>query len=137
MIGIGFAAGMTQAQKLLRVAGFIIILGLLLGLSYCQGRTDGKNVVKLENEKARNEALRRAFTAGEKAAETRLADQRRQLEAEKKYEQVIAAAPGGRNSPASIALGCERLRRAGFGDSVLPVECRPSGGNGAKAQAGN
>lgn len=128
MIGIGFAAGMTQAQKLLRIAGFIIILGLLLGLSYCQGRTDGKNTIRLENEKARNAQLERAFKAGERAAETRLADERRQLEAEKKYEEVIASAPGGRNSPASVALGCERLRRAGFGNSDLPAECRSSGG---------
>jgi len=123
MLGFGFAAGMTQAQKLLRVAGFIIILGLLLALSYCQGRTDGKNVVKLEDEKARNEQLQRAYKSGEKAAEKRLADQRRQFEAEKKYEQVIAAAPGGRNSPASVALGCERLLRAGYSGAELPAEC--------------
>lgn len=137
MLGIGFAAGMTQAQKLLRVAGFLLIIGLLLGLSYCQGRTDGGNAVKLEDEKARNKQLERAFTAGEKAAEKRLADQRRQLEAEKKYEEVIAASPGGRNSPASVALGCERLRRAGYSGADLPGECGPSGGNGAKAQARN
>lgn len=124
-LGLGFAAGMTGAQKALRIVSFLLIFVALLGLSYCQGRTDGKNVVKLADEKARNAQLRKAFVAGERAAETRLADQIRQSKVEKEYESAIASAPGGANSPASVALACQRLRRAGYSGADLPAKCRP------------
>lgn len=134
-LGFGFAPGLSFAAKAARVAIMLGIVALLLLLSYCQGRTDGSNSVKLADEKAKSALYQRAFKAGEAASEQRLADERRQLEAEKKYEEVIAAAPGGRNSPASVAVGCERLRRAGYSGADLPAECGPSGGNRAKAAA--
>lgn len=136
MLGIGFAAGLPAAQKALRIAVMVIVLGVLLLLSYCQGRSDGSNAVKLKDAEARQEQLKQEFAAGERAAETRLADERRQLEAEKTYEDVIAKAPGGRNSPASVALGCQRLRRAGYLDSELPADCRSGVGFGAEAATG-
>jgi uncharacterized membrane protein YhiD involved in acid resistance len=123
MIGIGFAAGMTPAAKALRIVSFLFVIMLMLLASYCQGRTDGKNKAELANQKAVNAQIERARKEGEKAAEARLADERRQLEAEKQYEAAIAAAPGGRNSPASVALACQRLRRAGYAGSDLPAEC--------------
>lgn len=129
MIGIGFAKSLTTAQKALRIAIGVLALVALLALSYCQGRADGTARVKLDDAEARAEQRDEAFKAGESAAEKRLADQRRQFEAEMQYEEVISNAPGGRNSPASVALGCQRLRRAGYLDAELPAECGPSGGN--------
>jgi hypothetical protein len=134
-LGFGFAPGLTTAAKAARIAIMLGVIALLLLLSYCQGRTDGSNSVKLADERAKSALYQRGLKAGEAAAEQRLADQRRQLKAEKKYEEVIAASPGGRNSPASVAVGCERLRRAGYSGSDLPAECGPSGGNRGKAAA--
>ena len=123
MLGLAFAPGMGKAAKLVRIMGaLLIVVGLCLA-SYCQGRSDGKNKVLLADEKAKSALYKKAHAAGEKAAEQRLADERRQLEAEKKYEEVITSAPGGRNSPAATALACERLRRAGYSGSDLPAEC--------------
>ena len=136
MIGFGFAAGMTAAQKALRVAITVLVLVALLALSYCQGREDGANNVKLEDERARSAQWERAYEAGERAAETRLADQLQQLEMEKQYEDAIGAAPGGANSPAAVALACQRLRRAGHLDSELPIPCRSGSGVHAEAAAG-
>jgi hypothetical protein len=129
-LGFAFAPGLSFAAKAARIAIMLGIIAALLLLSYCQGRTDGKTSVKLADEKAKTALYQRAYKAGEAASETRLADERRQLEAEKKYEDVIAAAPGGHNSPAAGALACQRLRRAGYSGADLPAECRPSGGNG-------
>lgn len=122
-LGFGFAPGLSLAAKAARVAIMLGIVALLLLLSYCQGRTDGSNKVKLADEKAKSALYQRAFKAGEAASEQRLADERRQLEAETKYEEVISAAPGGRNSPAASALACQRLRRAGYSGADLPAEC--------------
>jgi hypothetical protein len=129
-LGFGFAPGMTFAAKAARIAIMLGIIAALLLLSYCQGRADGKNKVLLADEKAKSALYQKAFKAGEKASEQRLADERKQLEVEKKYEDAIAAAPGGRNSPAASALACQRLQRAGYSGADLPAECRPSGGNG-------
>lgn len=122
-----FFARTFTLGKVLMVAVPIFLIALIG--AYFFGRSDGKTSIKLANQQAITAAVERGRIAGEKAAETRLADERRQLEAEKKYEDVISKAPGGRNSPASVALGCERLRRAGFGSADLPAECRSSGGN--------
>ena len=123
MLGLVFAPGMGMAAKAVRIMGALLIVIGLCAASYCQGRADGKNKVLLADEKAKVELYKKGMAAGEKAAEQRLADERRQLEAEKKYEEVIASAPGGRNSPAATALACERLRRAGYGGADLPAEC--------------
>lgn len=128
-LGLAFAPGLSLAAKAGRIAIMLGIVAVLLLLSYWQGRTDGKTSVKLADEKAKTALYQRAYKAGEQASEQRLADERRRLEVEKKYEDVIAAAPGGRNSPAASALGCERLRRAGYSGADLPAECRPSGGH--------
>lgn len=136
MIGIGFAAGLTAAQKALRVAIGVLVLVGLLSLSYCQGRSDGTAAVKLADAEAVNEQLQESFEAGERAAEKRLADALAQEKVEEAYEEAIDAAPGGRNSPAAIALACQRLRRAGYIDAKLPAECRSGIGYGAEAAAG-
>lgn len=114
-----------------KILPFALIAVLLVGVgAYFFGRSDGKTAIKLANERTISAAYKKGAAAGEKAAETRLADERRQLEAERKYEDIISKAPGGRNSPASVALGCERLRRAGFGGADLPAECRSQGSDG-------
>lgn len=125
---MGFFSRTFALGKILPIA---LIAVLLVGVgAYLFGRSDGKTAIKLANERTISAAYKKGAAAGEKAAETRLADERRQLEAERKYEDIISKAPGGRNSPASVALGCERLRRAGFGGADLPAECRSQGSDG-------
>lgn len=115
---------------LAKILPFVLIAVLLIGIgAYMKGRGDGKTAIKLANERSINAAQKRGHEAGEKAAIARLADERKQLEVEKKYEDAIQAAPGGRNSPASVALACQRLRRAGIGSADLPADCGPSNGN--------
>lgn len=122
-LGFAFAPGLSSAAKAVRLLSLALVAIGLLALAYCQGRSDGKAHVELANQKAINAEITKARKEGEKAAEQRLADERRQLEAEKQYENVIAAAPGGANSPAARALACERLRRAGYAATDLPAEC--------------
>lgn len=129
-LGLAFAPGLSGAAKAVRILSFVLVIAGLLLLSYCQGRSDGKAHVKLQDQIAVNKEIEKARKEGEKAAEARLADERRQLEVERKYEEVIAAAPGGRNSPASVALACQRLRRAGYSGADLPAECGRGSGNG-------
>ena len=111
---MGFFSRAFTLGKILPIA---LIAVLLVGLgAYLQGRSDGKTSIKLANQKAITAAQERGRIAGERAAETRLADERRQFEVEKKYEQAIEAAPGGSNSPAAVALavrgqGCRPSRR--------------------------
>lgn len=123
MIGIGFTPGLSASAKASRLLGLLLVLVALLALSYCQGRSDGRAKQRLENQKALTEAERKARDAEALSAEQRIADERRQLEVERKYEEAIASAPGGRNSPAAVALACERLRRA-YPGADLPAECR-------------
>lgn len=112
MIGIGFAAGMTAAQKALRIMSAALIVIALLGLAYCQGRTDGGNAVKLKVKEAQIAAQEKQRKADEKAAKQREIDDQRIDDMEEAYDDAIAKAPGGANSPAARALACQRLRRA-------------------------
>lgn len=121
---------LSKTFALSKILPIALIAILLVGLgAYMKGRSDGKTSIKLANERAITAALRKGHAAGERAAETRLADERRQLEVEKKYEDAIAAAPGGSNSPAAVALACGRLLRAGTRRADLPAACRSQGGN--------
>lgn len=43
-------------------------------------------------------------------------------------DAIKSIPPGAAPGPATIALGCERLRRAGTGAADLPAVCRPQGG---------
>lgn len=105
----------------------LAILAIALPLAYCQGRSDGKNKEVAAQQKAVIKVQEKAAKAGDVADAARTADTARQIEAEKKYAEVIEAAPGGQNSPASVALGCQRLRAAGYGGSDLPAECGRTG----------
>lgn len=112
-LGFGFAPGLSMAAKLTRIAVALAVMIGLMVLSYCQGRTDGKNSEIAKTQAAVIKVQKKAIAAGDVADAQRAADVARQIEAERKYEEAIEAAPGGENSPAARALACQRLRRIG------------------------
>jgi hypothetical protein len=96
--------------------------------------------VALEEARADNRALRANVDvlkadadAKEEAALERAGDDRRIDDLKKDMTDAISkVAPGASPGPATVALGCERLRRAGVHPPALPLVCRSQGG----AQAG-
>lgn len=122
-LGLGFAPGMTAAAKAVRILGFILIIAAALAVSYCQGRSDGRAHERAKTAEATVKVLQKAEKAGNVADAERVADTARQIEVEKRYEEVIEAAPGGSNSPAAVARACEQLRQAGYAGADLPAEC--------------
>lgn len=122
-LGFGFAPGLSAAAKIARIAIFLAVIAGLLLLSYCQGRSDGKAHEVVAQQKAVIKAQQKAAKAGDVADAKRIADAAKAIEVEKKYEEVIAAAPGGVNSPAAVARACQQLRGAGYSGADLPAEC--------------
>lgn len=133
-LGIGFAPGLSMAAKVTRIAvGLLAIVALLLA-SYCQGRSDGRTSEQLDVQRQINAALERDRKARDRADQQRQRDEQTRRQMEEDYEDAIEGAPGGANSPAAVALACERLRRAYPGRSeLLPAECGRGGRDGAEA----
>jgi hypothetical protein len=134
LVGLTPVPGLTLEAKLIRLVAALGILLAIIGMAYCQGRSDGKAHVELANQKAINAAI----TQDRASAERRQQEEITQAEAAGKekaaYDNAIAAAPGGVNSPAAHALACQRLREAfGAGSPNVPASCRPSSGDTAKA----
>ena len=83
---------------------------------------DASVVEDYENERAVE-----SIEARNTAAEQRANDAIQNAQTEKELIDAIEQAPvGGEVSPASVALGCERLRKRG---GELPAICGSEGGN--------
>jgi hypothetical protein len=124
MIGFGFAAGMTAAQKALRIGIAVALVLAVCALSYCQGRSDGKNGEISKQQAATIKAQAREQKAGVTADGERTKDQSANQNMTEGYHVEIAKAPpGGTNSGAATRLACERLRRAGRDLGGIPP-CR-------------
>jgi hypothetical protein len=73
----------------------------------------------------------RAAPARDQAAQERAQDAIANAQQRETYHDVIASSgPDVPPAPSSLALACERLRRAGNG---LPAACRPGGGDRTQA----
>lgn len=133
-LGIGFAAGLPLAQKLIRIGAILFVVLSIAGLSYCQGRTDGRNGERIETQKAINAALERDREAREKADRQRVQDDAATADTEEELKDAIEDAARVGADPA-IALACERLRRLPARQRVsLPAECGRGSGDGAQAR---
>lgn len=123
-LGFGFAPGLSLAAKAARIGIAIAIIVLLLGLSYCQGRTDGRNGERVKQQAATIKAQAKDKVATDTAAAERTTDQAANTNMTEAYHAEIAkAAKGGANSDAATRLACERLRRAGRDVGSIPA-CR-------------
>jgi len=116
-----------------KIAAACLIVGLLLALSYCQGRSDGSAAMQAKIATAAAKQAERNRIAQEKAAEQRTLDALANAKTMEERNDIIAAAPGGVVSPADRALACSRLMRAGYSSSELPSVCRPASGDGTQA----
>ena len=116
-----------------KIAAACLIVGLLLALSYCQGRSDGSAAMQAKIATAQAKQAERNRIAQEKAAEQRQRDALANAKTMEERNALIAAAPGGVVSPADRALACDRLMRAGYTGPDLPVSCRPASGNRTQA----
>lgn len=131
-LGIGFAPGLSTAAKAARIGIAIAIIALLLLLSYCQGRSDGKQGEIVKQQEATIKAQERDKVATDKAATERTKDQAANRNMTEAYhDEIDRAAPGGRNSDAATRLACERLRRAGRDIGRIPACGGRASGNGS------
>jgi len=111
----------------------LVLVGLLLALSYCQGRSDGSAAMQAKIATAQAKQAERNRIAQEKAAEQRTLDALANAKTMEERNDIIASAPGGVVSPADRALACSRLVRAGYSSAELPSVCRPEGRVGTQA----
>lgn len=95
---------------------------LVCGLSYCQGRRDGREAEQVAQAKAALKDAENARKADEKADTQRQDDTERNAADEKSRNDAIER--GGR-----IELNCQRLRNAGVSEADLPAPCGRGGGN--------
>lgn len=122
-LGIGFAAGLPLAQKLIRIGAILAIIAALCLTSYCQGRSDGAAGWQLKLEQANRQFLEQKARADALAADQRLTDTIAVNALEKGLRDAIADTPDTAPDAVRIRLGCERLRRAGQDTSRIPA-CR-------------
>ena len=115
----------AAAKRAIGIAGAVIcaLLLWLAWLHFHDGRVIDRHETKIEAK---------AAPAREVAADRRVQDAAANAHQETIYHDAIVAAPDGPPGPASLALGCERLRRAKV---ELPPACGPAGSDRAQAAA--
>lgn len=122
----------------MKIAGGII-LALLIAAIWLwigwDGAADARDQARLELAQAEAEIalLRKDAALKEQAAEERQADTAEVAQAEKEMVDAIKDVPDEGPDAVRVALGCERLRRAGRVGAGLPAICRSGGG----AEAGS
>jgi hypothetical protein len=110
-------------------------LALLLAAAFLWWRLDAKSEALVEAKAdlaqadARIVLLEADAALKETAAEERQADTAATVKLEKELVDAIASVPDTQPDTVRIALGCERLRRAGRLYTDLPLVCRPGTGS--------
>jgi len=131
-------AGLTALKPVAWIIGNAQIAGMIAGafvltngLSYCKGRSDGKDIAAVQLVTAERKARAVADEAAGTAAQEREIDRNEITQAEKDRNDAINSAPDGDAKPsaASDNLNCERLRRANADLSLFPA-CRGRAGAG-------
>ncbi len=110
--------------------GLIVLIGVLWS---CVAKRD-REMIERANDEANVAAAKVQAETREQAAEERVADDRASRQTEKELTDAVAPVPDSAPDAARIALGCQRLRRAGARDAGLPGPCRPEGGVQASAR---
>lgn len=109
------------------VLGGIALLAAVASLSYCQGRSDGRLAADNARLQANVEAQARDAVAASQAADERLDDTIEVRNLEEELRDAIEDIPDSVPDLTAIALGCERLRRAGTDTTTIPACSRPEG----------
>lgn len=82
-------------------------------LGQCSGARNERAKVALAIEKANTKALETDATANDHASSTRVEDAVQNANTKKDLYDAIAKVPDSVPGPARVALGCQRLRKAG------------------------
>lgn len=116
------AAGIPErVAKPVLIAALVALALAGLGIAKC---SYDRSIIATHDAKAGAKAAAQNDGAKDAAATERRADDRRISEQEKGLNDAIAKAPPGAPGPATVALGCERLRRQGARAADLPAACR-------------
>ncbi len=120
---IGFLITKGLSPKLARIVAigglFVLILSVMAGAKCAYDR----NLIRKHDDAQEIKLQRKIAPANDKAAEARATDTIAIAETERKANEAIQSAPETAPSPASTALGCDRLRRAGKDITRYPA-CR-------------
>ena len=133
IVGLLTAAGLSK--RLAGILAPILTIGVVLLLLWAlwargerleEQRDEARNELALAD--ARIVLLEADAALKETAAEERQADTAATVKMEKELVDAIATVPDTQPDAVRIALGCQRLRRAGRLSADLPVVCRPGTG---------
>lgn len=113
------------AMPLVAIVAFIALAAALWGAVALHDR----RVIKASDQQHEAKLAPVIAKAGDNAAAQRSTDAIAISKTEQEAHAAIAKAPETAPSPAAIALGCARLRRARKDASGLPPACRPPSGH--------
>ena len=113
------------AKPLLVFVGLCAVAGLLwAAIAY-----HDRNVIKVHDATANAKVIAKTTPANDHAADQRSTDAIINARTAQETKDAIHAAPDSAPSPSSIALGCQRLRRAGKSLAGIPACAGYSGGH--------
>ena len=92
---------------------WLAICAAVAAVAWLHGCSTGKDMVQARLAAANLKAEQEARRADSLAADQRLRDAKTIGEFDDALTEAIMSAPDGKPDPASVALGCERLRQAG------------------------
>lgn len=116
------AAGVPERlAKPVLIALAVALAILAAGIGKC---AYDRSIIAKHDAAISAKAAARNDAAKDAASTERRADDQRISEAQKGYDDAISKAPAGAPGPATVALGCERLRRQGARAADLPAACR-------------
>jgi len=103
------------------LAAAVLACLLCATLGYCEGRRAGMAAADVAIQRANVKALERNAAASEKASAERVSDAEEVIQIKKELEDAVAQIPDSVPDAHAVALGCERLRRAGRDTSSIPA----------------
>lgn len=101
--------------------GLALLAAAILTLVYCSGRRDGKAVIEQKIDRANIKVIKTDAAAREAAAEARVTDAEAVLELKKELVDAVEDTPDEKPDAVRIALGCQRLSRAGKDTAAIPA----------------
>jgi hypothetical protein len=109
------------------------VAAFCLPVGYCAGRDAAKSRADAERAAASVQALNTARTADEVAGVARVNDALEGAAQQEELTDAISTVPDTLPDDTRVALGCERLRRAGTDTAAIPACTGPDRSDGAQA----
>jgi len=99
----------------------VLIIGLVLMLTYCSGKRDGRAQIEQQIDRANEKAEARNKVANERANDARVTDGQAVLELREELTDAVEDTPDTMPTERRIARGCVQLRRSGRDTSTIPA----------------